>query len=136
MKKYFLLSLCLSCLLSFIARADELLNDAPYLHFVEMINAIENMEPQPRLDIFSEKGECVTTSILEVTDVLENGALAHIPYDVHNWRNLRVFILKEQGKIYYDNQRIAIPQGKCARLWGVFKYGESDIPAVKIESAK
>lgn len=88
----------------------------------------------PGLTRFSEKGECIAASgDIRVMQVLApNVALA--------WTQemLLVLLIDNDGKSYYDGQRITIPYGKCARQIGTYRYTTKDefektVPAVVIE---
>jgi hypothetical protein len=87
---------------------------------------------------FSEKGECVPTGgIIEVFQVLKpNMALAYT--DEHIERRILVLLINYDGKSYYDEQKIKIPAGKCARQIGTYQYTtkidfDKTVPAVVIE---
>jgi len=88
---------------------------------------------------FEEAGEYVSENSFEVFQVLDSGdALAHeyegtsdIP------TGIIVLFVAQKGKLYYDNQRIKIPSGKCAKQIGVYKYTtnlgfEKTVPVVDI----
>ena len=87
--------------------------------------------------IFPEKGECITTqNEIEVFQVLEpNMALAR----TGNIRDgIIVLLINYEGKTYYDQQKIKIPDNKCARQIGTYQYTAANdrvrtVPAVVIE---
>lgn len=90
------------------------------------------------LSIFPEKGECIPTSgELEVLQVVKpNMALAYT--DKHIERQIVVLLIKYDGKSYYDDQKIKVPSGQCARQIGTYQYTtnmdfEKTVPAVVIE---
>ena len=72
------------------------------------------------LNMFDEKGECLTTSQLKVFQTMdENRALAEFgeyPDDQ------MVLLINHEGISYYDNQKVKVPADKCARHVGTFSY--------------
>lgn len=93
----------------------------------------------PGLTLFSEKGECITTSgEIEVMQVLApNAALAWTGGLFYSDRIL-VLLINYDDKSYYDEQKIKIPSDKCARQIGTYQYTAKNemvktVPAVVIE---
>lgn len=109
------------------------------------------------LTLFSEKGECITTTSknksceIEVFQVLApNAALGSIKYyideelfegkiyrDYDILNDVVVLLINYDNKTYYDNQKIDI-SNKCARQIGTYQYEtkskiEKTVPAVEIE---
>lgn len=109
------------------------------------------------LTLFSEKGECITTTSknksceIEVFQVLApNAALGSIKYyideelfegkiyrDYDILNDVVVLLINYDNKTYYDNQKIDI-SNKCARQIGTYQYKtkskiEKTVPAVEIE---
>ncbi len=97
--------------------------------------------------MFQEPGEIVKSDAFEVFQVLPSGdALAHaqeklpsFDEDKDNYINkfITVLLPANEGKTYYDDQMITIPEGKCARQIGVYRYtnkisGEITVPIVGI----
>lgn len=89
------------------------------------------------LTLFSENGDCIPVrDELTVTQVVEsNLALAE---SVFYTDRLLVMLTNNEGIQYYDDQKISIPKGKCARQIGIFKYNtlldiEKTVPVVVIE---
>lgn len=89
------------------------------------------------LTAFPKKGECIKTQgEIEVFQVLKpNMALANTG-DVLN--GIVVLLVNYDGKSYYDEQKIKIPAGKCARLIGTYQYTTKSeivktVPVVIIE---
>lgn len=109
------------------------------------------------LTIFPKKGECITTNsknkscelvVLQV--IAPNAALATIKYysdeklygsktyrdyDIRN--DIVVFLMNDEGKTYYDDQKMEISK-KCVRQIGTYQYKnnidfEKTVPAVVIE---
>lgn len=94
---------------------------------------------------FEEAGECVTQDQLKVFQTLDPGyALAFkltskSSYDIEFAlpSSLIVLIYNPKGEMYYDSQVIRIPEGKCARQIGIYKYHTKDesiktVPIVQI----
>ena len=86
---------------------------------------------------FEAPGECVTKNNLEIFQVLDNEyALAkEITGDFSS--SLIVLIFSPEEKSFYDEQKIIIPKGKCARQIGVYRYKtkleiEKTVPVVQI----
>lgn len=89
------------------------------------------------LTMLSEKGECIRTEgEIEVFQVIKpNIALARTgDYS----EGIFVLLINNDGKTYYDEQKITIPDNKCARQVGTYQYTtkngmEKTVPAVVIE---
>ena len=102
------------------------------LFFAKQSNANENLK------FFETPTECVTKKDLEVFQVLGDGyALAWEIGDLEISTGLVVLISDPEGKSFYDDQKIKIPKGKCARQVGVYKYitknnMEKTVPVVEI----
>lgn len=74
--------------------------------------------------LFDEEGDCISSNSFEIFQVLDNGnALATEIYPDHSIATgIDVVFLGNKKASYYDSQIIEIPQGKCAKQIGVFKY--------------
>lgn len=100
-----------------------------------MILAIGANESDKGMTLLEQPGECISTNSFSVTQVIdENSALAR---EVDLFSDLSVLLINDEGILYYDNQIISIPEGKCARQVGVYKYTthsgiEKTVPIVKI----
>ena len=94
------------------------------------------------MTLFDEPGECLSTGLFEIMQVIDDGvALANeidkmrSSYNTHT--ELLVLLVNDEGQLYYDDQVINVPIGKCARQIGVYKYPtksgfEKTVPIVKI----
>lgn len=89
--------------------------------------------------LFDEEGECISSNSFKIFCVLENGnALATEIYLDHSIATgIDVMFLSNKKTSYYDRQIIEIPQGKCAKQIGVFKYKtrigmDRTVPIVRI----
>ena len=100
-----------------------------------MILAIGANESNKGMTMLEQPGECMSTNSFSVTQVIdENAALAR---ETDLFSDLLVLLVNDEGILYYDNQIINIPEGKCARQVGVYKYTthsgiEKTVPIVKI----
>ena len=100
-----------------------------------MILAIGANESDKGMTMLEQPGECMSTNSFSVTQVIdENAALAR---ETDLFSDLLVLLVNDEGILYYDNQVISIPEGKCARQVGVYKYTthsgiEKTVPIVKI----
>ena len=100
-----------------------------------MILAIGANESDKGMTMLEQPGECMSTNSFSVTQVIdENAALAR---ETDLFSDLLVLLVNDEGFLYYDNQVISIPEGKCARQVGVYKYTthsgiEKTVPIVKI----
>lgn len=77
--------------------------------------------------LFVKPGDCVSRKNFEVQEVLESGdAIAlEIRETISEYvltSNLEVLILAQEGSNFYNNQIVKVPQGKCARQIGNYKY--------------
>lgn len=89
------------------------------------------------LKIFPKKGECIASKgKLEVLQVIApNAALTET--GVYPDR-IMILLISYDGDNYYDDQKIAIPNKKCARQIGTYQYStkigyDKTVPAVVIE---
>lgn len=94
--------------------------------------------------LFETPGECLSTGSFEIIQVIDNNkALAYeidhtssfSSYTAHT--ELLVLLVNDDGIYYYDEQVIDIPDGKCARQIGIYKYLTKQevyktVPIVKI----
>lgn len=93
----------------------------------------------PGLTLFSEKGECITTyGEIEVMQVLAPNAALAWTGDFFYSDRILVLLINYDDKYYYDEQKIRIPLGKCARQIGTYQYTAKNemvktVPAVVIE---
>lgn len=89
------------------------------------------------LSRFPEKGECIPTKRqLKVFQVWAPGMALARSGEYSD--ELLLFLINEEDKTYYDNQKINIPAKQCARQVGTFQYTtrmgiEKTVPAVVIE---
>lgn len=92
------------------------------------------------LTFFEQPGEVMSDTGYEVFQVLGNGiALARgKEYERSTlYLGLIVLLWNEDGYPYYDDQIINLPEGKCFRQVGIYKYKtqqgiEKTVPAVTI----
>ena len=99
---------------------------------------------------YEESGDVVQATQIEVFQALDdNRALAYAQYykEEKGWftgnsynkldSSLLTLIINDEGVLYYDGQIIEIPEGKCVRQVGVYRYLNKDgdqktVPIVKI----
>ena len=86
----------------------------------ESNNLLAPNETIDGLNLFAEQGDCMTNGPITIFQTLfQNVALAEYgdPYD-----GQLVLILNYEGLSYYDNQKISISNGMCARQLGTYSY--------------
>lgn len=116
------------------------------IFFVDvMVNSVDETDNPYNisgLSMLPEKGNCITTGDIRIFQTLANGiALAHPDKDSGAALLLRkgVFLLIDNnGKLFYDDEKVKIPAKKCAKQIGVYSYETRDefqktVPAVVIE---
>lgn len=95
------------------------------------------------ITLFDDEGDCVSCNNFQVMQVTDSGdALAmEIEPDapVRFPTGITVLFLNDGKKSYYDEQLIRIPDGKCVKQIGVFKYmsnlgDERTVPVVGIRN--
>ncbi|MCH5176240.1 MAG: hypothetical protein J1F40_10170 [Prevotellaceae bacterium] len=112
---------------------------------VEQVVEDEIVAADNGMTFFAQPGECLSTNDFEVLQVIEDGgALAqevkwepYIEGYIPTNSDLLVFVINDDGEYYYDGQIIKVPQGKCMRQVGIYKYltqggFEKTVPIVKI----
>lgn len=95
----------------------------------------------PGLTIFENEGKCINAKQLQIMQTLEpNMALAHTktqPNVIYDPNEILVLLLGEEKTNYYDDQKIDIPKGMCAKQVGTYQYeanaGMKTVPAVIIK---
>lgn len=90
------------------------------------------------LQLFETPKECVTKKNLRVFQALDDGYALAWEIDKSGFStHLVVLIHDPENKPFYDDQKIIIPKGKCARQIGIYKYitrnkMEKTVPVVQI----
>ncbi len=70
---------------------------------------------------FDKPGKCISTKDFEVMQVVGEGyALAREKKGYVG--GILVLVTNENGELYYDDQVIKVPEGKCMRQIGVYEY--------------
>lgn len=96
----------------------------------------------PGLTIFEEEGKCTGAKQIKIMQTLEpNMALAHAktqPNAIYDENEILVLLLGDENASYYDDQKINIPKGMCAKQVGTYQYesrelGMKTVPAVTIQ---
>jgi hypothetical protein len=76
---------------------------------------------------FEKPGKCISKKDFKVFQVIGEGyALAEERLEFSSGitlpGNLLVLVTNDNGELYYDNQIIEVPKGKCMRQIGVYEY--------------
>ena len=96
----------------------------------------------PGLTIFEEEGKCTGARQIKIMQTLEpNMALAHAktqPNAIYDENEILVLLLGDENASYYDDQKINIPKGMCAKQVGTYQYesrelGMKTVPTVTIK---
>ena len=87
------------------------------------------------MTFFEKEGDCISENNFQVLDSGE--ALANEIDELSISTGLMVLFLCDEGKSYYDDQVIKVPEGKCAKQIGTFKYStkagfDKTVPIVSI----
>lgn len=90
----------------------------------------------PGLTLFEKDGACITSNQLKIFQTLETD-MALAEFGVFPNETL-LLLINNEGKAYYDNMKINIPKGKCARQIGTYQYETKQgilktVPAVEIK---
>lgn len=110
------------------------------LLFGLVVNSSSN-SGYPGLTIFEEEGKCTGAKQIKIMQTLEpNMALAHAktqPNAIYDENEILVLLLGDEKASYYDDQKINIPKGMCAKQVGTYQYeakmGMKTVPAVIIK---
>ena len=108
---------------------------------IYLVNELENQDLDsdnilPGLVTFSEEGDCLTKQNLKVFQTIRpNVALVEFGKFPDETMAL---LINYNGKSYYDDEKINIPNGMCAKQFGTYKYEnrmgiKKTVPAVSIE---
>ncbi len=93
------------------------------------------------ITLFDKPGECVSRKNFEIQKVLESGdaiakEIREVSYGYVFTSDLEVLMLAKDANTFYDKQIINVPNGKCARQIGSYKYKQYGktkvIPIVEI----
>lgn len=96
----------------------------------------------PGLTIFEEEGKCLNAKQLQVMQTLEPNIALSIaksqPNSIYDPNEILVLLLGDDTTSnYYDDLKINIPKGKCAKQIGTYQYeakmGIKTVPAVTIK---
>lgn len=89
--------------------------------------------------LFDKPGEVIESPSFEVFQVIdESVALVHGKGNSYSFHTGAVYVLtNDEGKLYYDDEIVKVPEGKVARQVGIFKYRtpadfEKTVPIIKI----
>lgn len=97
---------------------------------------------QDNIVMFDEPQDVIHAKKFEVMQVLPDGtALATVKYDMDDANNdnmgMVVLFIPKEGTSFFDDQIIKVPEGKCARQVGTYRYitrqeMEKTVPVVEI----
>lgn len=86
------------------------------------------------LTMLNQEGECISSGSLIIFQNLTNSiALAKVVDS-----DMLILLLDNEGRLFYDGEKIKIPNQKCARQIGVYTYEtkaeyQRTVPAVSIK---
>ena len=104
----------------------------------EQVNSVEKIDNH--ITLFKEPAGCVTTNALRVYRVLdEYYAIAdEVEYKSYSGEYsyksgaIKVVVKSEEKNLFYDDQIIEVPSGKCMRQIGVYSKYSDTYPVVKM----
>ena len=81
-------------------------------------------EPEVKgLHIFDEPGEIVKEEAIKVLQVLaKDAALVNGKNEYGDYLGMVYLLMNNEGKYYYDDQMVKVPEGKVLRQVGVYQY--------------
>ncbi len=103
----------------------------------EVVSELKEVKDK-NITLFDKPGNCVSTSYFKVSQVLDSGMAIATEIDMKYYpdyimaHGVRVVFVNHEGDHFYDEQIIKIPNGKCARQIGVYKYYSRTYPVVDI----
>ena len=95
--------------------------------------------------------ECKDIDVIDVSQVLDNFILGDVceKYSYYSWGKRYceyenehwVYLAKKKGEVYYDNQKIQVPENKCITYVGSYTYEtkggfNKTVPKVKMIDAE
>jgi hypothetical protein len=93
---------------------------AVFLFFVLLIIG-KSSSNDNGMTYFEKPGKCISTKDFKVFQVIGEGyALAEEKKGYVG--GILVLVTNENGELYYDDQIIEVPEGKCMRQIGVYEY--------------
>ena len=109
--------------------------------FFGIIVNLSGNNPYSGLTLFENDDKCINAKQIQIMQTLEpNMALAHAkskPNAIYDENEVLVLLLGDEKTHYYDDQKINIPKGMCAKQVGTYQYeaemGIKTVPAVKIK---
>lgn len=96
----------------------------------------------PGLTLFEEDGKCFNARQIVIFQTLApDFALSHAkvnPYAIYDESQFTVALLGDENSNFYDDQKINIPKGKCAKRVGTYQYTttqkvQKTVPVVEIK---
>lgn len=95
-------------------------------------------EKDDGVTMFNEPGEVFSETSFRVFQVLDKGAaLVSGNTKYGTYTGINCLLINKEGKLYYDDEIIKVPQGKVARQMGVYQYPNRDgmiktVPIIEI----
>lgn len=95
----------------------------------------------PKITIFDEPRECISTKPFQVSEVWENGYAIAVEQSGAGsfYGGQKVLFVSDIDDAFYDKQIITIPKGMCVKQIGICRYNEKytindlkTIPVVKL----
>lgn len=71
---------------------------------------------------FEKPGKCISTRNFEVFQVIGDSYALAREQNGNIFGGVLVLVTNNNGELYYDDQIIEVPNGKCMRQIGVYKY--------------
>lgn len=71
---------------------------------------------------FEKPGKCISTRNFEVFQVIGDSYALAREQNGNIFGGVLVLVTNNNGELYYDDQIIEVPKGKCMRQIGVYKY--------------
>ena len=110
--------------------------------FIAALMIGSNDDSNSGMTYFQQPGDIMDSDIFVVKEAFgDNFALAYehkySSGGYHSRTDLLVLVTNDEGELYYDEQKILIPKGKCMRQIGIYRYEEypnrwKTVPIVKI----
>ena len=108
--------------------------------FVYLVGVAMSKSQNEDTVFFEQPRQVISISEFKVIQVQSDGSALAIADDIEHIGTVVAFP-KRDGSSFYDNQKIVIPNGKCVRQIGIFKYMtrqeiEKTVPIVQVFSKR
>lgn len=110
----------------------------PFIAVISDSNEFNNPYNLSGLNMLKQKGECITSENLEIMQTLHPGIALAFPAGEALRFDKPIVLLINEGKLFYDGEKIKVPVKKCAKQIGTYTYQtkseiQKTVPAVIIE---